>query len=897
MIAREEARKPMKRRVALPVIAVVLACLWMVLPGLGAEDYAELAVTKIVLDPPSTVSRGQEVEVYARVMNTGARSADGFNISFFYRHTNSAGNWTLHETITEVSLPPSHQDFYEVIFYLATIDLDLGTYDLRIVADSSNHISETDELNNELRTTMTLRDSSLGLPDLQPVSLAYAHTNPSALDDMEPWNVTTQVRNLGEVQAGQFVVAFFVDGEEFARQIRFVLPPDGVTDVTAELDPQGLALAPGTHRVSVVVDPEDAAAEQNEGNNTVSGSLTLQSVELVPTSLVFDRSVVRLDEEIRVTAQLRNDGEGVAKGVEVAFYAGHVRFATAEVDILGRGMSATVDAILDPEKAGLEDAPADYEIRVAIDPNDTLHEFDEANNEMRRTLTILPSETKKAEVHPESIELTPASPAEQGRTDAVTVTSVIKNTGRASAESFDVAFHYRVKGALYWKDLDCVDASSCRALTLPPGAQARLVGRLNVIESFLPAGIYEVRVVVDASDSTDELDETNNELVTTLTLLASRRPDLLVSIDAIEPASAVQRGQTARVVATIRNIGEQPADASIVRFSYCRLTELATPAAQQAACSDGFQTRAVLPDAELAIPALGIGESTTVRVNVETAHSNNVVTAGLAVLGPDLLAVPGSLLANPAGTVDQTTADRIAFELVILNSGPEAAGAFEIGFELLKVVNGSLETVRGRDCGDTGFECADPAFFGVVQLPGIGAGAQQRVSCALDLAGDKLDEGQYIVRAHIDSMNQVHEHIEINNTIETLVAIVGEGGENGGDIEADLSVDVAGGRAKVHQIAAYGLITNVGTQDAGPFSVEIVITLPSGQSLRRVEMTTSGLPSGETMTIGVQLWHGTDFAEGLTIDDEIGIVVRILGDDGNLDNNVGATTVDVKGRI
>jgi len=186
MISREEAGRPMKRRTVLPAVAVVLACLWMVSVGLGAEDFAELYVTKIVLDPPSTVHRGEEVEVYARVMNTGARSADGFNVSFFYRHRNSAGNWTLHDTVEGISLPPSQQDFLEVTFHLDTMELELGVYDLRIVADSSNHISETDELNNELRTTMTVEDSSLGLPDLQPVSLGYAHTNPSAVDDMEP---------------------------------------------------------------------------------------------------------------------------------------------------------------------------------------------------------------------------------------------------------------------------------------------------------------------------------------------------------------------------------------------------------------------------------------------------------------------------------------------------------------------------------------------------------------------------------------------------------------------------------------------------------------------------------------------------------------------------------------
>ena len=803
MTAREEARRPMKRRKVLLAIAAVLAGLWMIALGLGAEDLAELYVTKIVLDPPSTISRGEDVEIYARVMNTGARSADGFSISFFYRLQGSPGNWTLHETEAGVSLPPSHQDFYEVTFHLDTSDLELGIYELRVVADSSNHVSEADELNNELRTTMTLIDSSLGLPDLQAVSLTYARSNPGSTDDMEPWNVMTRIWNDGEVQAGQFVVAFYVDGVEFSRQIRFVLPAGGITDVSAELDPQDpeLPLDPGTHDIAVLIDPEDEIVEKNEGNNNVAGALTLQSLELVPLSLTFEKAVLRLDEEMTVAAEIRNDGEGVAKSVEVDFYAGHIRFGSFTIDILGRGMSAVAEATLDPEKAGLVDAPADYTIRAVVDPKNLLHESDEANNVMSRTLTIHAAEVKKPEIHPESIELTPPSPVEQGRADAVTLTSVIKNTGRTAVEDFDVTFAYRVKGGMRWEPLSCGDTAGCSSITLAAGAQTRLVGQLPV--TLLGPGIYEIRVLVDAAGAVDEVDETNNELVTTLTLLASRSPDLTfcpIGV-VVEPLSNIQQGQTVRITACVTNLGEQAAGPFTVRFSYCS----AATVGQSVECSDEYESTSFSGGPEYEVAGLAIAESVeipvmletkdlhpgsySIRVSIDSAEEvrernelNNTLTGiPLLVLGPDLVVV--QLATSPEGVVDQAEVDELDVTATIINTGVVPIGEFAMRFRLMRRGEQGLVPVQVVLCGEAVPTSCESAEYSCEQvLSGLGVLAPVQVRWTLDLEQSDLPPGQYVLQVAADCEGDVNgdgicdgridEHDETNNALEIPLTVL-----------------------------------------------------------------------------------------------------------------------------
>ncbi|MCK5245657.1 hypothetical protein KAR02_02060, partial [Candidatus Bipolaricaulota bacterium] len=193
----------------------------------GVEELAELHVTTITLDPPSSITQGVDVEIRARVMNTGQRSADPVSVGLFYRPMSGSNSWILAEIIDDATMAPSQEDYLEVTFTLDTQALELGAYEIRIVADPLNQITEVDELNNELLTSFLLIASSLGLPDLQPTSLIYTRTNPESSDDMLPWNVTTRIENPSSSQAGAFNVAFLIDGVEFDRKFLFALPATG----------------------------------------------------------------------------------------------------------------------------------------------------------------------------------------------------------------------------------------------------------------------------------------------------------------------------------------------------------------------------------------------------------------------------------------------------------------------------------------------------------------------------------------------------------------------------------------------------------------------------------------------------------------------------------------------
>ena len=788
-----------------PLLGVVMLLgLTVCLAGQTAEDLAELYVQKIVLEPPSPATRGEDVVVLARIMNTGRRTADRFDVGLFYRPQREGESWTLKEKKAIEHLPPSQQDFCEVNFAFETLNWELGTYEIRVVADLTNEIPEIDELNNALQTSLALLPSRIGLSDLQPVKLSFTPTDPS--NDMFPWEMHVTVSNTGDKDAGEFKTVFRIEetGYESCLEEGSFEGECHISDALLAkhdqtfqmvLDPTRLGLKPGTYHISVIVDKHDQIPEQDKANNVISGALTIQALELHPISLEFDKAIIHLDEEVKVSSEIKNVGEDVAEKVEVAFYANHLRFATTEVGpVSGLDVAVVAEGILDPEKVGFTHAPTELAIRVVVDPDNLLHEWDEANNELVRSLTVLEPAPKMAELHPESLELSPPSPAEARKAGTVTVSTVIKNTGNAAAEAFSAHFAYRVKGALRWEPFSCGEQATCTDLALAPNEELKLVGTLPV--SLLTPGIYEIKVGIDPMGTIEELDETNNELATTLTLLSSRLPDLTFdpSLPPVEvlPSNVVKRGQTLRFVANLINLGDESAGAFEVQFAYSRVPEGVDPSTIQPTDYDTFWTAYV--------PELGVGERTKVEAVLETTINldpgtyyiqveidpptpskpmgdvletdevNNVVVPEVLIQGVDLMAADLSII--PSSTVVQGEAvDLLA---TVINLGVEPAGDFCVSFlgqETQPGVTGPSDyPVRyNGDCTIVSSGECDLFGIGGVKFLGLDVGKAETVRCALETA--VLDPGVYQIFVHVDPDDSVKEQYETNNQFFATLVI------------------------------------------------------------------------------------------------------------------------------
>ncbi len=806
----------------------------------GAEGLPEFNLRKIVLEPPSAVTRGEVVTVRAWVINTGERPAGEFKAEFFYRLKSEGESWKSFHTVLIPNLPPSQQDALEIkddghTIALDTSTLELGAYEIRVVADSNNQIPEGDEMNNELTTTLTLLPSRAGLPDLQPVFVAFDPPSPASGELIV---VSCEVRNTGAKDAGPFRVAFLVDGREFDGTSLETLPAGASVAAQGALDPYALGLGPGSHTVRVRVDSGTQLEEQDEANNELVASLSIQGAELRPLGLEFDRSLVRLDERVTVSSRIKNAGRGGAEAVEVAFFVGGVPFALASLGPLGPGDEAIAQGELVPSRLDLGLVPGAHEVRVVVDPHNLIPELDEANNELVKSLTIFAEEPKLAELHPESLELNLPSPVELGKADAVTVSSVITNTGKAQASGFGVEFGWRVKGTLRWEAVPCRDPAGCGGLILVPGAELKVEGTLPV-STALP-GIYEVRVVVDPHEGCDllscsdvgnvaEVDETNNALATTLTLLSPRLPDLTVDPSSpleVTPVSPVRRGQTLRVLANLTNLGDTDAGPFEVEFSYAYIpqpsasgvaplgitaepsscTRFAAVSLRGLAVGKKVQVQGLLETIDLRPgnylirvtidPALPDRAAGAVREKVET---NNILEVLIVVQGPDL--APVSLDLAPASPVAQ--GDPVVLRAAVVNLGVEPAGRFHVAFSWCKV------TAKPGYAPEV--TCAT---VGTVSFPGIAVATPEPAEWTLDTSA--LEPGEYLVRVVVDPEDAVEEQDEQNNELAAPLVVISP--PSAIDlVPRRFSIDSAWSRWNANVMV---WITNQGEDAAGPFLVQ-----------------------------------------------------------------------------
>jgi subtilase family serine protease len=136
---------------------------------------------------------------------------------------------------------------------------------------------------------------------------------------------------------------------------------------------------------------------------------------------------------------------------------------------------------------------------------------------------------------PETIVVTPTEP-EAEETCSVTVT--IKNIGRADAGAFNVRLE--------------VDGVAVQTLTVD-GLAINQTG--TVVFSWTPTtqGTYDLTAVVDPENAVTELDETNNVLSESVTVLPKPLPDLTAAFTNLP--TSFQEGTAYQITVTVQNIG------------------------------------------------------------------------------------------------------------------------------------------------------------------------------------------------------------------------------------------------------------------------------------------------------------------------------------------------------
>jgi hypothetical protein len=212
--------------------------------------------------------------------------------------------------------------------------------------------------------------------------------------------IDNKTPNVGEVICGGFVVhnyspvalknvewKVFSNADEVAAGtiIEIGAGASYTVNAAAQADQEG------TFTIKAVVDPNNRIPETNENNNTITKQLTITStsqpislpkVDVAVVSVSLSESHIKVGEDTKVKAIVKNLGSDVVNTIPVAFLVGDLNFSVQVIDSLAPGESKAVTAPLIGLMGGT------YTITVIADRRQFIKETNEGNNQRDTTLVV-----------------------------------------------------------------------------------------------------------------------------------------------------------------------------------------------------------------------------------------------------------------------------------------------------------------------------------------------------------------------------------------------------------------------------------------------------------------------------------------------------------------------------
>ncbi|HEV8578898.1 MAG TPA: Calx-beta domain-containing protein [Thermoanaerobaculia bacterium] len=247
---------------------------------------------------------GQKVTINVRVDNVGSAQAPASLIRLY------DGPPALGVQVGEAALPvigPGANATVPVPWETLSA---AGTHTIYAVADAADSVVELDEANNQGSASASLAVATKPDPAAERLVI-----DPSSATVGTPVRLALDVANRGADLPGGFVVAFRVNNAEVVR-VTSAEPLASGAVRTVEYVLQTLSLS-GVQQIEARIDPAGAIIEQNEGNNSQSGTLTLASAGAT-VAVTTERVSYSSNDTATLTVKVTN-GTAAAKtlGVKV----------------------------------------------------------------------------------------------------------------------------------------------------------------------------------------------------------------------------------------------------------------------------------------------------------------------------------------------------------------------------------------------------------------------------------------------------------------------------------------------------------------------------------------------------------------------------------------------------
>jgi hypothetical protein len=386
-------------------------------------------------------------------------------------------------------------------------------------------------------------------PDLVAQEMTWVPVLPAVGDTV---TFTVKAANLGELPSPQCNLGIFATGPSSMQVATARLP---------EIQPgrffwQNLSwntsgIAPGSHLVRALVDPESAVAEDNRSNNALDRYLEFTGV--------VDLALGNLS----IAPAAPKQGDTVAFSVR-ALNLGTLRIGYSNITLRvdGRIVDREPLGALSPggslystqywNSTGFAPGSCCYELLAEV--GEAPGDLYPANNRIQGALPLLPPPGR-----PDLLVNSIGAPVGAVRAgDLLAFAVIVENAGDLDANACSMGV-----------SLETASGGSFRFTPVPvPAVPAggSLQVNVSVSTSMLVAGRYSINITLDYQNAVPESNEANNRATRELTLLevAVAPPELRVSYIRID--GTVEDGKTVTIHAIVINHGDTDATGVYVEF-------------------------------------------------------------------------------------------------------------------------------------------------------------------------------------------------------------------------------------------------------------------------------------------------------------------------------------------
>ncbi len=214
--------------------------------------------------------------------------------------------------------------------------------------------------------------------DLVP-DLTAAITNVSGmLIPDQSLTVNATVYNNGSYGVDDILVGLLVDGTEVANTTIAHIEAHDSTTVLLAWTPT----ANGSYNVTVIVDPLDAIAEDDETNNTAEQFITIAArPDIYASMMTIESDHPLAGEEVTIDVAVNNSGVEELEGVTVTLLDGSTEIGNQSVTVPASGGTLV-------PFSWTAAAPGEHQLTVTVDALDIIAESNELNNTLEGAMIV-----------------------------------------------------------------------------------------------------------------------------------------------------------------------------------------------------------------------------------------------------------------------------------------------------------------------------------------------------------------------------------------------------------------------------------------------------------------------------------------------------------------------------